>query len=64
MGLHAYSPLLESLGEAVSLLQEEALLVRCVHVATLHECMVLGLTERGRAQVGGGGGGGGGEVTN
>ena len=41
-------PLLESLGEAVSLLQKEALLVWCVHVATLHEGMVLGLTERGR----------------
>jgi len=41
-------PLLEPLGEAVSLLQKEALLVWCVHVATLHEGMVLGLTERGR----------------
>lgn len=41
-------PLLEPLGEAVSLLQKEALLVWCVHVATLHEGMVLGLTERER----------------
>lgn len=32
----------------MSLLQKEALLVWCVHVATLHEGMVLGLTERER----------------